>query len=127
MKLLKKPFVYAGLFGILLTGGSSYSMLKTFVLAEAISTVETTNSTTGITQAEKTAAAAATTTDTSYSDDNIQVSMETITTNNTTVYIANIQVSSAEYLKTALAKTPTAQTLPQPPLKQPQPITLSWL
>ena len=57
-----------------------------------------------MTESEAAAAATAVQTDTSYSDENIQVSIETITTNNTTVYVADVQVSSAEYLKTALAQ-----------------------
>ncbi len=111
MKLLKKPFTYATIFGMLLTGGFTYSMLKTFVISEAISTVSASNTTTSsqntTTVSSSTAATTATnvsTTDTSYSDDNIQINLETITTNNTTVYVADIQVSSAEYLKTALAQ-----------------------
>ncbi|HFI0302603.1 TPA: phosphodiester glycosidase family protein [Streptococcus suis] len=111
MKLLKKPFAYATIFGMLLTGGFTYSMLKTFVISEAISTVSASNTTTSsqntTTVSSSTAATTATnvsTTDTSYSDDNIQINLETITTNNTTVYVADIQVSSAEYLKTALAQ-----------------------
>ncbi|MGS4787824.1 phosphodiester glycosidase family protein [Streptococcus sp. P25B114] len=112
MKLLKKPFIYASLFGTLLTGGFTYSMLKTFVLSEAITTVEsatttaaaTTNSSTAASSTAATTATNVTTTDTSYADDNIQITLETITTNNTTVYVADIQVSSAEYLKTALAQ-----------------------
>ena len=111
MKLLKKPFAYATIFGMLLTGGFTYSMLKTFVISEAISTVSASNTTTSsqntTTVSSSTAATIATnvsTTDTSYSDDNIQINLETITTNNTTVYDADIQDSSAEYLKTALAQ-----------------------
>lgn len=111
MKLLKKPFAYATIFGMLLTGGFTYSMLKNFVISEAISTVSASNTTTSsqntTTVSSSTAATTATnvsTTDTSYSDDNIQINLETITTNNTTVYVADIQVSSAEYLKTALAQ-----------------------
>ena len=111
MKLLKKPFAYATIFGMLLTGGFTYSMLKTFVISEVISTVSASNTTTSsqntTTVSSSTAATIATnvsTTDTSYSDDNIQINLETITTNNTTVYVADIQVSSAEYLKTALAQ-----------------------
>lgn len=106
MKFIKKPFVYASLFGTLLTGGFTYSILKTFVISEAITTVASTTTATANT-ASSTAATTATnvtTSDTSYSDDNIQISLETITTNNTTVYVADIQVSSAEYLKTALAQ-----------------------
>lgn len=111
MKLLKKPFAYATIFGMLLTGGFTYSMLKTFVISEAISTVSASNTTTSsqntTTVSSSTAATTATNvsaTDTSYSDDNLQINLETITTNNTTVYVADIQVSSAEYLKTALAQ-----------------------
>ena len=98
MKFIKKPYVYAVTFGCLLTGGFSYSMLKTFVLSEAITTVAATETT------ASTTASTATQTDTSYSDENIQMTIETITTNNTTVYVADIQVSSPEYLKTALAQ-----------------------
>ncbi|MBL6538770.1 phosphodiester glycosidase family protein [Streptococcus suis] len=109
MKLLKKPFIYASLFGTLLTAGFTYSMLKTFVISEAITTVASTTSsaTTTASSTESIATSTATnvsTTDTSYSDDNIQITLETITTNNTTVYVADIQISSAEYLKTALAQ-----------------------
>ena len=111
MKLLKKPFAYATIFGMLLTGGFTYSMLKTFVISEAISTASASNTTTSSQNttavSSSTAATIATnvsTTDTSYSDDNIQINLETITTNNTTVYVADIQVSSVEYLKTALAQ-----------------------
>ncbi|HFH9838107.1 TPA: phosphodiester glycosidase family protein [Streptococcus suis] len=106
MKLIKKPFVYASLFGILLTSGFTYSMLKTFVISEAITTVASATTATNTTSSSSAATTATnvTTTDTSYSDDNIQITLETITTNNTTVYVADIQVSSAEYLKTALAQ-----------------------
>ena len=39
-KLFKKSYVYASLFGLLLTASFSYSMLKTFVLSESITTVK---------------------------------------------------------------------------------------
>lgn len=100
MKLLKKPFAYACIFGLLLTGGFSYSLLKTFVLSQAMTSVSATNTT----SSTATSPTNVSTTDTSYTDDNIQVNLETITTNNTTVYVADIQVSSADYLKTALAQ-----------------------
>ena len=53
---------------------------------------------------DRKAAASATTTDTSYSDDNIQVSLTEKTVENTQVYIADITVSSSDYLKTAFAQ-----------------------
>jgi len=76
-------------------------MLKTFVLSDAIQTVK---ATTTDTKAAKKAAASAITTDTSYSDDNIQVTLTEKTVENTQVYIADITVSSADYLKTAFAQ-----------------------
>lgn len=110
MKFIRKPFAYASIFGMLLTSGFTYSMLKTFVLSEAISTVSANNTATTTTTSSSssetaaTAATSATVTENSYSDENIQISIETITTSNTTVYVADVQVSSAEYLKTALAQ-----------------------
>ena len=101
MRFFKKSYTYAACFGILLTSSLSYSMLKTFVLSDAIQTVK---ATTTDTKAAEQAAASATTTDTSYSDDNIQMSLTEKTVENTQVYIADITVSSSDYLKTALAQ-----------------------
>ena len=101
MKFFKKSYTYAACFGILLTSSLSYSMLKTFVLSDVIQTVK---ATTTDTKAAEQAAASATTTDSSYSDDNIQVNLTEKTVENTQVYIADITVSSSDYLKTALAQ-----------------------
>lgn len=45
-----------------------------------------------------------TTTDTSYQDDNISIIITTGNTSNTTYYVADITLSSTDYLKTALAQ-----------------------
>ena len=98
MKFLKKPYV-----GLLLTGSFSYSMLKTFVLAETISTVATPSTTTNTATASQ-AAKTATVTDSSYKDDNISINLTETTANNTQVYVADVTVSSSDYLKTAFAQ-----------------------
>ena len=103
MKFLKKRYAYASIFGLLLTASFSYSMLKTFVIAETISTVSSTSSSSNAEVASK-AAETATVTDTSYSDDNISVTLTKKTVSNTQVYIADVTVSSSEYLKTAFAQ-----------------------
>ena len=100
MKILKKSYVYASLFGLLLTASFSYSMLKTFVLPESITTVKANTTSSSI----STSATNVSTSDTSYSDDNISITLTEKTVSNTQVYIADITVSSAEYLKTALAQ-----------------------
>lgn len=103
IKFLKKHYAYASVFGLLLTGSFTYSMLKTFVLAETISAVKTTGNSYNAEEASK-AAQTATTTGTSYKDENISINLTETTVNNTQVYVADFTLSSAEYLKTAFAQ-----------------------
>ena len=103
MKFLKKRYAYASVFGLLLTGSFSYSMLKTFVLAETISTVATTSTSTNTATASQ-AAKTATVTDSSYKDDNISINLSETTVNNTQVNVADVTVTSSDYLKTAFAQ-----------------------
>ena len=103
MKVLKKPYLYASVLGLLLTSSFTYSMLKTFVLAETISTVSNTSSTSN-TAAASQAAKNAQVTDTSYSDGNISVTLTEKTVEETQVYVADITLNSSDYLKTALAQ-----------------------
>ena len=103
MKFLKKRYAYASVVALLLTGSFSYSMLKTFVLAETISTVARTSTSTN-TATTSQAAKIATVTDSSYKDDNISINLTETTVNNTQVYVADVTVSSSEYLKTAFAQ-----------------------
>ncbi|SUN79574.1 putative exopolysaccharide biosynthesis protein [Streptococcus milleri] len=102
MKFFKKSYAYASLFGMLLTGAFTYSMLKTFVLSEAITTVKSSSTSTSTTSTKT--ATNATKTNTSYKDDNVSINLTTKTVSNTKVYIADITVSSPKYLKTALAQ-----------------------
>ena len=78
-------------------------MLKTFVLAETISTVATTNTSSNIAQASQ-AAKTATVTNSSYKDENISINLTETTVNITQVYVADITLSSSDYLKTAFAQ-----------------------
>ena len=103
MKFIKKRYAYASVVGLLLTGSFSYSILKTFVLAETISTVATTSTSTNTATASQ-AAKTATVTDSSYKDDNISINLSETTVNSTQVYIADVTVSSSDYLKTAFAQ-----------------------
>lgn len=103
MKFFKKAYLYASVFGLLLTSSFTYSMLKTFVLAETISTVSNTNSTFNTAVASQ-AVQNAQVTATSYSDGNISVNLTEKTVNDTQIYVADVTLSSADYLKTALAQ-----------------------
>ena len=103
MKFLKKRYAYASVVALLLTGSFSYSMLKTFVLAETISTVATTSTSTNTATASQ-AAKTATVTDSSYKDENISINLTETTVNHTQVYVADVTVSSSDYLKTAFSQ-----------------------
>lgn len=109
MKFIKKHF-YTLLFSAVLLSTNTYALLKTFVLAEAISTTPiatstTTSSSTSETKSASTSTGKVTKTDSSYEDDNIKINITTKRVNDTTVYVADIQLSSADYLKTALAQS----------------------
>ncbi|MGI6205329.1 MAG: phosphodiester glycosidase family protein [Anaerovoracaceae bacterium] len=95
---------------------TSYVLLDTFVITHVYSTDTTTQSTSGSSSSSSSSSSSGTsgsssssastnavTTDTSYSDDNIQITIETYRENDTTIYVADVQVSSPEYLKTVLA------------------------
>ena len=104
MKFLKRH-AYALLFTLFLMGANVYSLLKVFVIPSAVSTVSanTTSSSTSSSTAS-TSTGKVTKTDTTYKDDNMDIKITTGKTSDTTYYVADIQLSSADYLKTALAQ-----------------------
>lgn len=114
IKRLKKPFVYAGIFSLLLLLLDAGVLLKTFIIPSAISSVTeqpnttdidtNTDSNTDTNMDTDSDSQDATITETSYQDDNIQISLEAFRKYDTTVYVADITLSSADYLKTALAQ-----------------------
>ncbi len=100
MKFFKKKYVYSIIFSIVLIASFTYSMLKTFVLSETISTVSnvTVQKTNNLAVPES-----AKTTTNSYVDENMEIKLEQITSNDTQLYVADIKVNNPELLKTALA------------------------
>ena len=100
-KFLSKPYRWAAIFSILLVGAFSFTLLDTFVLQKSITNVKsiTSYASTTSTAAKSTAVI----TDKSYQDENIKINIETVRKYNSTIYVADIQVSDASYLKTALA------------------------
>lgn len=101
MKFFKRHG-YALLFTMLLMGANVYTLLRIFVISssggEAIATATTTTSSSASTDTGQT-----TVTDTSYQDDNISITITTNATDDTTYYVADVTLSNAAYLKTALA------------------------
>ncbi|MDO4546103.1 MAG: phosphodiester glycosidase family protein [Bacillota bacterium] len=103
MRIFKKPFVYAALFAALLIAFNVYVLLDTFVFSDVMAQV-TEDSKEDSTENGQRQSGKAVITDTSYEDENISISIETIRQSDTTVYVADIKLSSAEYLQTALAE-----------------------
>lgn len=102
IRFFKKPFRFATVFSVLLTLCTAFVFLDTFVIphpqtqAATITSTQTQASTGG-------SAAQAVVSSKSYEDENIKITIKTLEAYNTVVYIADVQLSSVEYLKTALA------------------------
>ena len=103
--------LYTLVFTFALIAFSAYALLDTFVITRVYSSVEqSTNSGTN-TAAVETAATpqslsveVAESDETAYRDENMSISLSTYYENDTTVYVADIQVDSPELLKTALSR-----------------------
>ncbi|MEQ8155428.1 MAG: phosphodiester glycosidase family protein [Clostridiaceae bacterium] len=106
-KFLAKPYRWAGVFSLLLTGAIVFTLLDTFVFQKSLVTVTSASDTTSVSaSATETASSSqsnAVITNTSYEDENIKISIETVRKYDSTIYVADIQVTDASYLKTAFA------------------------
>lgn len=118
MKILK--FGFAVLFGLALVLFTGYLLADTFLIKRVYSTaadepdaegavLQTTEETEEIAiitaePVEASRLSEPVTTDTSYSDENITVELSTYRLHETTVYVADVEITSPDYLKTALAE-----------------------
>jgi exopolysaccharide biosynthesis protein len=102
-KFLSKPYRWAGIFSILLAAAFTFTLLDTFVLQKSITKVASAATTITNTSTSAAAQSNAVITDKSYEDNNIKITIETVRKYNSNIYVADIQVSDASYLKTALA------------------------
>lgn len=94
---ITKPYMWAIIFSFLLIFSFSYVLLDTFIFRKTLTKVEDQSQTNTKSTTE------ANVTDNSYEDDHIKISIDTVRKDNSTVYIADIQVSDPTYLQTALA------------------------
>lgn len=112
----QKPFRWAAVFSGITAFSVTFVLLQTFVIPRegtALAAAAVSPATSGAAATSDTTVAADTSaasgsspviTETSYKDDNIQITIETVRKYNTNIYIADIQVTDAAYLKTAFAK-----------------------
>ena len=103
--------IYTFVFALVLTAFSVYALLDTFVITRVYCSAEQSTDSGAITAAAETAATsriasvdAEESDAASYRDENISISLNTYYENDTTIYVADIQVDSPELLKTALSR-----------------------
>ncbi len=103
----QKPYRFAICFGMVLMAFNVYVLLQTFLLSSVTGYVKKTDNPSGDKPTNVTI------TDTSYTDDNISVNIETIRKHDTNIYIAEVKLSSAKYLQTALAHDTVGKNITQ--------------
>lgn len=101
LKLLRKPFAYATVFSVFLMSMNVLVLLKTFVISSVEGYLP--QSTENNSVSKSGGIDNAVITDMSYQDSNIKIFIEAVREYETDIYIADIILSSAECLKTALA------------------------
>ena len=102
-KLLSKPYRWAAIYSILIAAAITFTLLDTFVLQKSMTNVAYEAST--VKSLSTAVMSNAVITDKSYEDENIKITIDTDYKYNSTIYIADIQVSDPSYLKTAFAKS----------------------
>lgn len=110
-----KKYLWGILYGLLLTAFSVYILLDTFVITRIYTTVpddddgessviveDNDNENSKTTQPGSSSVAP---TENSYSDKSISITITEYRENDTTIYVADVQLASAEYLQTAFANS----------------------
>lgn len=110
-----KKHIWAIVYSIILVAFTAYVLLDTFVIARVYSAASSEQSLildNGINEQQEqifdrqinTATTTPIITDSSYSDSNISITITEYRQHDTSIYVADVQLSSADYLKTALAQ-----------------------
>lgn len=118
IKFLSKPYRWAAVYSVILTGTVTFTLLDTFVLPKSIANTEviavapktaasasssSTQTSSGSVSIKTSSQPSAAVSDKFYQDENIKITIETARKYNSNLYIADIQLSDPSFLKTALA------------------------
>ena len=101
ISFLQKPFRYAICFAVLLAGFSAYVILDVFVFEKVYAVLEVPAEITEMPEITPEAVEPVIT-DMSYFDENIDLKIEKFDENGVVFYVADVKISDAKYLKTAL-------------------------
>lgn len=122
MNFFKKKFAGTILYALVLTAFTVYTALDTFVIARVYTAVQpagnadasdsgSNDATESSTNETDTTDSAPVVSENTYSDDHINIAITTYQKYGTAIYVANVTVSSPEYLKTALAQNIFGQNI----------------
>lgn len=100
-KFFLKPYRWAVIFFLLLIGMTVFVLLNAFVIQKSLVVVVSDSET--VAQEASSSATDPVITENSYTDENMQITIETVQKYDSTIYVADIQVSDPAYLKTAFA------------------------
>jgi exopolysaccharide biosynthesis protein len=111
-RFFAKPYRWAIIYSVILTAAVTFVLLDTFVIPRPLDIAAQITSVTEITENSTVITSSKTIqeeflpeiSENFYSDKNININIETIRVDDTTVYIADIQISDPSYLKTAFAQ-----------------------
>lgn len=100
MKLFRKKYAWAAFYALILTAFTAYVLLDAFVIPRSYAEVAVATA-----NPESTPAADAVVTENSYTDGDMTVVLTEYRVDDTSVYVADITLTSADALKTAFAKS----------------------
>ena len=105
---MKRGFIFALGYGLLLTAFTLYILMDTFLIPRVYTQVDATAPTSPTLPNEE-----ITITENSYSDSNITITLTEYREYNTAIYVADIRIRDVEYLKTAFAKNSYGKNIKQ--------------
>ncbi|MGE4548331.1 MAG: phosphodiester glycosidase family protein [Intestinibacillus sp.] len=117
-RFFSKPYRWAAVYAVLLSAAFTFVLLDSFVIPKSLIPVKpqvsSTPEGTGTDgQSGTQSGEGAAVTDHSYEDENIKINIETLERDSSTVYVADIQLADASYLKTALANDTYGRNIKQ--------------
>ena len=102
-KTKKKHHIWGASYAVLLTAFTAYVLLDAFIIPKSFQRVDGDKTVYSSGNSSSKTSAAGTYTKSSYKDENISITISSVREYNTDIYIADIELSSIEYLKAALA------------------------
>lgn len=113
MSFLKRKYIWAVIYTLILAAFTAYTALDTFVITRVYASASSGQE--GMAEEVSHSPAEAVITESSYSDGRLSITLTAYRAYDTDIYVAEVILSSPEYLKTALAQNAFGQNVTQSP------------